>query len=270
MKRLLLLSLLLVGVAIAFCPTGSAEEAAPAAIQAAATPAPAPLGQAGALKTVDVVTLTSGKQVKGRIIAEGSKAVVMIVEEGGKVEERSIPRTSIAKIEKGRKEAIEDYYQTGAVDGKEKVTQKKDPSAATPAPAPTGTTGRAPSASTPQPGRTALPVVTPGSTARPVTSTASTALTVNSPADKLHELFMKDKGYAGLVKIISVEKALELIEKSRKSSHFTRMLESMNTSGTIRSRDLIDFFNRGNVKLEEETLKKARRYLTDLAFSPRQ
>jgi hypothetical protein len=235
----------------------NAEDATPAATSA-------PLGQAGVLKSVDVITLTDGTTLKGKIIAEGAKAVVIIVEVKGKVEEKSVERAKISKIEKGKQEPVEEYYETGVVDGEEKVTKKKDGSTAPS----TSTASPAPAVSGPtRPGTSATR--TPTATAKPSgTASTSGALTTKSPEEDLHTAFEKDKGYAGLVKIIGKDNAIELIKKSRNLSHFTRMVESINKDGSLRTRDLIDFFNRGNVKLDDETRKKASRYLTDLAFNP--
>ncbi|GAB4167498.1 MAG: hypothetical protein Kow00107_11860 [Planctomycetota bacterium] len=240
--------------------SGQAEDAPK---KTESTPTPVPLGQAGVLKSVDVITLADGTTVKGKIVAEGSRAVVIIVESKDGVQEKTIERAKISKIEKGKQVPDEEYFETGVVDGKEKVTKKKEGSdassttSASPAPAATGSqrpgvTSRA--TTSPAPGKSGTP--------------PSTTLNANSKTEDLHAAFMKDKGYAGLVKIIGTDKATQLVDKSRRYSHFSRILESVNKDGTIRTRDLIDLFNRGNITLDEDTRKKALRYLTDLAFSP--
>ncbi|MDZ7816861.1 MAG: hypothetical protein U5N86_12990 [Planctomycetota bacterium] len=222
-----------------------------------ATPVPKTTGSAQVLKSVDVVTLEDGTEIRGRIIAAGPKAVVILVEKGDKVTQRTISRDKVAKVEKGKTVPERDEYETGVVDGHEKIISKKEGDENSSSETP----------DTPEKTSTRTPQKTkPAKTDKPA---EIEKLTTSSKADKILEELSKHKSFKGLADILGRENALKMINNSRKQKHFQRILESHNAGDDIRARDMIDLFYRSRLKLEDETRKRAMRYLSDIAWQPK-
>ncbi|HHN46259.1 MAG TPA: hypothetical protein ENN09_02355 [Planctomycetes bacterium] len=68
--------------------------------------------------TIDVVTLDDGSTVKGTIIAEGSRGVIVV----GKTGEVVVPKQKVVKIERGKPESETKGYTTDPVEGVKVVT----------------------------------------------------------------------------------------------------------------------------------------------------
>ncbi len=240
MKKLLFV-LLLSAVALGFVMDSIlADEAKP---QPATSVSAVPLGQAAVLEVVDVLHFKDGKQVTGRIVATGAKAVVIIVEENGTVSEKSYPRADVTKIERGKAKPKADYYQTGSVDGKEKITKAADASSSSS----TATTS-----------------------ARPGTSSAPkpTGLSVSAKSDTIIAELIKDKNFSGLVRVLGYARVKQLIDNAKNGPQFAKMIDNFNKNGRIEAADLADVINNTRLQLDSDTDKKLKKFLSDLTEKP--
>jgi len=251
--RRFLFTLCCVAAFAAVCVLTSGEEARPAASAspAALSPSPVPAGEVALPDVTDVVVLKDGKRIKGKLIAAGAKSVVILVEEKGKPRQLTIPRKQVKEIIRGKAKPKSDYYETGIVDGAERITRRKSASATPAGTAPPGSPGSSTA-------RSARPAASP----RP----APGKLTPASPTATILAEFVKDRNFAGLIKIIGYAKAKEIIDRSKGKPYFAKMLEGFNKNGRLAARDVNDLVKKSGVKFDKNTEKRIQRFLSDIAW----
>ncbi|MFA4985042.1 MAG: hypothetical protein WC712_00520 [Candidatus Brocadiia bacterium] len=262
MKRAAFLLFVVVCLAISGLGRGLADGPAPSASPSKTvlpTVAAPTIGQAGTLKGTDTVYLKDGTEIVGRIIASGPKATVVVVNDNGTTRETIIPAEKIEKIVRGESKPDADYFGTANVDGKEKVVTTKKPGSPSPRPSGSGvrTSGTTGSGS-------------PGASPRATTGTSgANSLKSNSPIALLMEKLKADPNIKGLVDVIGEQNLQSLIEQSRSTTHFARMLDNYNRNARVLPRDVVDLVNRGRVNVDDETKKRLSRYLAEIVASPR-